>query len=380
YCSEEKFDYSMCESIVKKQGFTLLTTEQFEFIRKNAKLRIKCKNNHIVDKGLQYILKNSNCKHCNRNVKRTIEECAILAISYGGQCISKHYVNGKTKLEWECSKEHRWFAIPNNILCKRSWCPECSGNKQYTIGDARTVAKKRRGICLSNEYNNVNHHLLWRCEHRHEWSTSFKVINNGFWCPECNNIQRGVRSRLQDGLQQAQDIAAENGGACLSLEYISIASKMIWSCNNKHIWNTSLYSVRSGSWCPKCKISKPQRKLFKIIQSIFPAHNVEMNYRDFGWLKNRRTGIKQEIDIYVPKIKLAIEYDGEQHFMPVCFGGISKERAEYNLKIVKRRDKLKNKKMKKYSKDIKNFVRFCYRDKLTKESVLESLRKKGVSV
>ncbi len=88
----------------------------------------------------------------------------------------------------------------------------------------------------------------------------------------------------------------------------------------------------------------------------------------------------QEIDIYVPKIKLAIEYDGEQHFMPVCFGGISKERAEYNLKIVKRRDKLKNKKMKKYSKDIKNFVRFCYRDKLTKESVLESLRKKGVSV
>ena len=35
-----------------------------------------------------------------------------------------------------------------------------------------------------------------------------------------------------------------------------------------------------------------------------------------------------------------VEYDGQQHFYPVCFGGISMDRAEYNLKKTKLKDKL----------------------------------------
>ena len=39
---------------------------------------------------------------------------------------------------------------------------------------------------------------------------------------------------------------------------------------------------------------------------------------------------------------IIIEYDGEQHFRPKTFGGISKERAEENFKEMQENDKLKD--------------------------------------
>jgi len=39
---------------------------------------------------------------------------------------------------------------------------------------------------------------------------------------------------------------------------------------------------------------------------------------------------------------IVIEYDGKQHFEPTTFGGISNERAEENLKILRENDKLKD--------------------------------------
>ena len=91
------------------------------------------------------------------------------------------------------------------------------------------------------------------------------------------------------------------------------------------------------------------------------------NSRDFDWLKTT-SGHKQEIDILVPDVKLAIEYDGEQHFMAVPrFGG------EEELKQTKRRDKLKDSKIKAHPEDVQYFVRFSYKEPLTEEYVRNKL-------
>ncbi len=47
-----------------------------------------------------------------------------IAIKKGGRCLSEEYVNGITKLEFECSKGHTWKAIPQSIITG-SWCGEC---------------------------------------------------------------------------------------------------------------------------------------------------------------------------------------------------------------------------------------------------------------
>lgn len=53
-----------------------------------------------------------------------------LAAAKGGRCISDTYVNVKTKLKWECSKGHQWFATPDAIKYHSSWCHVCGGYNQ----------------------------------------------------------------------------------------------------------------------------------------------------------------------------------------------------------------------------------------------------------
>jgi len=55
--------------------------------------------------------------------------------------------------------------------------------------------------------------------------------------------------------------------------------------------------------------------LFKTITYLLNGHEVIHHYRA-DWLA------RQELDIFIPALKLAIEYQGEQHFVPVeVWGG-----------------------------------------------------------
>lgn len=47
-------------------------------------------------------------------------------------------------------------------------------------------------------------------------------------------------------------------------------------------------------------------------------------------------------DFYIPSYNTAIEFDGEGHYMPICFGGISLEQAEDNFELYRLRDEIKN--------------------------------------
>lgn len=83
-------------------------------------------------------------------------------------------------------------------------------------------------------------------------------------------------------------------------------------------------------------------------------------------------------DFYLPEYNLFIEYDGEQHFKPVTFGGISKEDAEHNLQQTQERDKIKDK----YCKNNNiNLLRIPYWEKQNIETIisnhLQRLNEKG---
>lgn len=57
--------------------------------------------------------------------------------------------------------------------------------------------------------------------------------------------------------------------------------------------------------------------------------------------ENCRNEMMLPFDFYLPTLNLLIEYDGEHHFKPVKFGGISEERAKENLQQRKRLDLIK---------------------------------------
>ena len=57
------------------------------------------------------------------------EEIQKIAIIRGGKCISKSYINCKTKLLFECNKGHRWWSISSSIM-QGHWCPHCKEPKK----------------------------------------------------------------------------------------------------------------------------------------------------------------------------------------------------------------------------------------------------------
>jgi hypothetical protein len=119
----------------------------------------------------------------------TIEEMRDIAKQRGGLCLSSEYMGNKVKLKWQCSDKHVWKAIPQSIK-RGCWCPHCVGNVKLTIAEMKDIAQKRGGRCLSKEYINYRTKLIWECAKGHQWKASPDKVKQGTWCPICSKIKR----------------------------------------------------------------------------------------------------------------------------------------------------------------------------------------------
>ena len=99
------------------------------------------------------------------------------------KCLSKEYINSHAHLKWQCNKKHVWEASSSNIQGGRG-CPYCAGKRQ-TIEDMHEIAKKRNGKCLSKKYIDSKSKLKWQCSEGHTWNSIPFSIKRGSWCPQC---------------------------------------------------------------------------------------------------------------------------------------------------------------------------------------------------
>jgi len=171
-----------------------------EYINSKSKLKFICKHNHTWE-AIPENVKNQNvwCPYCGDVMPLTIEEMKKLAIEKGGKCLSDKYIDNSTKLIWQCSKGHVWEATPNGVKSAKHWCPVCKSTKK-TIEDAKKLAIKRGGKCLSNEYINNSTNLMWQCTKGHDWNTTYSSIRKNSWCPICDESkgENLIRNFLED--------------------------------------------------------------------------------------------------------------------------------------------------------------------------------------
>ena len=72
----------------------------------------------------------SGCPHCmedryDEKRRLSIKKIHLYAKDRGGSCIPTNYVNTSSKLQWECTKGHKWSAT-SSIVKNNTWCPVCS--------------------------------------------------------------------------------------------------------------------------------------------------------------------------------------------------------------------------------------------------------------
>lgn len=112
-----------------------------------------------------------------------------IAFAKGGKCLSHYYVNSKIKLLWQCSFGHQWFATPFSIKVRKSWCPVCAGKQPLGMSAMHKLAKENKGKCISNKYVNCKTKMLWQCKKDHQFQSTPDNIKQGRWCPFCNRTR-----------------------------------------------------------------------------------------------------------------------------------------------------------------------------------------------
>ncbi len=157
---------------------------------------------------------------------------------------------GDKKYWWKCSKEpHSYLQNIGDRIQKSSQCPYCSSQKLL------------KGF---NDFATKKPELL------------------GLWNYEKNSDL------------QPDDV----------MEFSN--KKVWWKCPDcGYEWKTAVCLVSSGSRCPKCsevyKVSEPEQIIYYYLSQFFMDAEITAHRE---WLK------RKEIDILIPSINLAIEYDG----------------------------------------------------------------------
>jgi very-short-patch-repair endonuclease len=117
--------------------------------------------------------------------------------------------------------------------------------------------------------------------------------------------------------------------------------------------------------CEKCRClklgSQSSKKARLIGEWLKEEFEVEFE-KSFDWFYDfKKPKGRFKLDFYLPKFKIGIEFDGEQHFKPSFTGKWE------SVGKVRYRDRLKEKLCKKHNI---NIIRFNYNEKLSREKVL----------
>ena len=213
----------------RQRGGRLLSTK---YTNSQAKYRWQCKLGHTWEAAAYSVLnKRTWCPECARKqkvfIRRSLQDLQEHAASRGGRCLATKYCGVRMKVQWECTKGHRWPATPTAVLYQNSWCPVCAQRAPIGLERLRDHAAQRGGECLATEYVNNCSKVAWKCKHGHAWqATAHSVMNMGSWCPHCRKI----------GLRRLQAHAASLGGRCLAKSYKNRSTNLLWECREGHRW------------------------------------------------------------------------------------------------------------------------------------------------
>ncbi len=228
---------------------------------------------------------------------------------------------------WKCSScSHEWRARIRSRTKRGSGCPKCANGKR---GDTRRETNLKNGTALSDpkllrewDYEkNANgpdkylagsgDSVYWVCSVcKHRWKA--KIANRailGRNCPCCANkvVVMGKNDLATTHPNLAKEWHPTKNGNLTPLQVVAgSARKIWWRCPVGHEYYASLLHRAHGTNCPVCnsgrQTSFAEQAVFYYIKQVFPD------------AKNRVLGLigrRMELDIYIPSLKTAIEYDGE---------------------------------------------------------------------
>ena len=222
--------------------------------------------------------------------------------------------NSNKNVWWICSKGHEWKTSINHRNNGRN-CPYCTGKKVikgYT--DLQTTNpvlasewnyEKNNGLTPKEVSSGSDRKVWWICENMHEWQATISSRTQGANCPYCANQKaiKGYNDLQTINPNLAKEWNYEKNNGLTPHDIMPNSNKKVWwKCKRGHEWQSTVSHRNNGRDCPICsserRTSFPEYALAFYLKKF--GIDVRHSYKDFGY----------ELDIYIPSMKTAIEYDG----------------------------------------------------------------------
>lgn len=299
----------------------------------------KCKNGHSFSYSIYKRTIGRNCPYCAgrkllKGQNDLLTRFPLIAAEWDykkNDIVSPSDVtfNSRKVVSWKCqSCGHEWHSSVHSRTQDGSGCPKCATKKR---GINRRLNSAKNNPLISNttlmaewDFEENEKHALypehfsqssgikvfWKCNNGHKWSAVVRDRVAGRGCPYCAN--KKVLAGYNDLATTHPELAKEwhptlNGKLTPRDITAGSGKKIFWLCQSGHTFKaTPLH--RSGSNPTGCPICQNGRQTSFAEQAVY--YYVKKLYPD---AINRAVGIiddKLELDIYIPSIRYAIEYDG----------------------------------------------------------------------
>lgn len=210
---------------------------------------------------------------------------------------------------WKCSIcGHEWKAPVKN-RAKGSGCRICGIKRAHDKTRLSTedfIARlniANPDVQVISEYSGTNNKIMCRGRKcNHEWSALPYNLLNGSGCPVCSAGK--IRIKLTKSNKQFQEeIKTVNQSVIPLDEYINEKTKIHFQCKRcGNVWLATPDAVLRGQGCPACNHSNTsffEKVIYECMQIVFPENEIVA--------RDRKT-IGLELDVFIPSMKIAIEY------------------------------------------------------------------------
>lgn len=357
----KKHAFEEVKRIVEERGYIML---QDYYVNNRIKILIGNDFGYKALTTLDSLVSNRQVTWVFKNNPYSIENIQLFLDSKneGTIILEKEYKHQKQKLKLQCSCGEIFYKTWADLLhethtkCNKCIAEERGFNRRLLMEDLQKAADKIGLTILTTEYTSYDGRLECIDSEGYRGTTSAHSIQAGRSFARFNR-RNNAEYYLYNVNHRAQ-LVGQN------IKVLSVREKDRWNtptfyckcllCGEEFECSAATFFAGKMA-CDTCT------DLFSHY-SVVVANWLENN--GYHYIREKRFKdcvykAQLPFDFYLKKYNLLIEVDGEGHFGPVCFKGISEERALEGFKLTQIRDSVKNK----YAKEnFFNLIRIPYWD------------------
>jgi hypothetical protein len=316
----------------------------------NTEIQVKCPSHGYFTTSALAHIRGRGCVACGDVPATNKEEFLSRANCVHGLKYNYDrsiYIDSKTKIEIVCQKHGIFNQIPSQHLsgygCFRCGIEQSIASRKMspTTFLERAVGVWARKFDYSRTQFVDSHSPITIICPKHGPFTQIPYVHlKGHDCPACGaetralSISSANTMTQEEFLAKAKQIHGDKYDYSSAL-YSGYHNPLSIGCRTHGIFSQKAGDHLAGSGCQKCRASRGEAAISATLDRLGLIQITQWIDHD---LKVSRP---LPFDHYIPDLRLVIEYDGQQHYGPVDFGGRNKERIALVFKGIKQRDRLK---------------------------------------